>query len=468
MGYGEPVFNYYTQLPYLIGQVFTMLGFSILSSIKITYALSLILSGLSMYFLARLFWGRLGGIVSSLFYVYAPYRAVDVWVRGALPESLAFVFFPLLIYSLEKKRQLWFSILLSGLLLTHNLSFVMFLPFLGFWWLWRSRDLKFIKAGIVSGLLSAFYVVPIFFESHLVTLASTTSDYFLFPHHFTSLFQLFISNFWGYGGSIWGPNDTLSFSVGYLHWLVPLILLPIAFIKRNSQRITLAVIATLALAALFLTHGKSNFIWQVITPLSYVQFPWRFLGIASLFLSLLCGSLGLISKSPLKIILIVVAMVILNFKYFTPDIWRPLSDADYFSSILWDEQRASSLSDYWPRASGPLPTTFAPSSPQVITGIASAQLISKTAHKQVFSISTQTEFSELVFPIAYFPDWIAFLDGNPLTLDTSTAHNLITLKVPRGNHTISLFFKDTMPRVVGNIISLLVILYLFIRRNRAI
>jgi hypothetical protein len=34
--------------------------------------------------------------MSSVFYVWAPYRALDVYVRGAMNESWAFVWFPLI------------------------------------------------------------------------------------------------------------------------------------------------------------------------------------------------------------------------------------------------------------------------------------------------------------------------------------------------------------------------------------
>jgi len=98
LGYGQPLFNFYSQFPYWLGQVFIILGFQIIDSVKILFFLSLFLSASSMYLLSSRFWGRLGGLVSALFYVYAPYRAVDVWVRGALPEALAFIFFPLILY----------------------------------------------------------------------------------------------------------------------------------------------------------------------------------------------------------------------------------------------------------------------------------------------------------------------------------------------------------------------------------
>ena len=99
LGYGEPLFNFYPQLSYAIGEIFHLIGFSLIDSLKILFTLSIICSTAAMYFLAKHLWkSQWAGIVSAAIYIYAPYRAVDVWVRGALPEALSFVLFPLIIF----------------------------------------------------------------------------------------------------------------------------------------------------------------------------------------------------------------------------------------------------------------------------------------------------------------------------------------------------------------------------------
>ena len=138
-GYGEPLFNFYSPLSYFIGEPFVLLGLSIINSTKIAFIISLVGSAISMYFLSFHLWkNKLAGLLSAVLYVYAPYRAVDAWVRGALPESLAFVFFPFVLLTVEKyfshKKTFYlilFSLALAALLLTHNLSFLMFLPVFG-------------------------------------------------------------------------------------------------------------------------------------------------------------------------------------------------------------------------------------------------------------------------------------------------------------------------------------------------
>src|SRR3989338_4408960 len=63
---------------------------------------SIFASGLAMYILVKEFWGRYAGIVSAFFYILVPYRAIDVYIRGALAESFSFVWLPVILWSFYK------------------------------------------------------------------------------------------------------------------------------------------------------------------------------------------------------------------------------------------------------------------------------------------------------------------------------------------------------------------------------
>lgn len=221
LGYGEPLFNFYGQFSYLVGEVFYLLGNSYINSIKILFILSLVLSSVGMYLLSKEVWKNdLAALLSSIIYLYAPYRAVDVWVRGALPEAFAFIFFPLIILAIEKRNLFYFSLISFLLIITHNLSYIMFLPFILIWMIYR-RWWKGFFGFVISGLLSSFYVLPVLFESKYVNLESTTFGYFDFRAHFITIKQIFLDTSWGYGGSTWGPVDNMNLSVGLLQWIIP-------------------------------------------------------------------------------------------------------------------------------------------------------------------------------------------------------------------------------------------------------
>jgi hypothetical protein len=98
--YGYPLFNFYPPLPYIVGEFFRTIGFSFMATIKSSTIVLIITSTLAMYLLANSLAGPLGGFLAALFYAYAPYHAVDIYVRGAMNEAWATVFFPLIFYFL--------------------------------------------------------------------------------------------------------------------------------------------------------------------------------------------------------------------------------------------------------------------------------------------------------------------------------------------------------------------------------
>jgi len=354
LGYGEPLFNFYGQVPYVLGEMYHLAGGTFIDSLKILFILSLVGSGISMYFLAREIWkDNYGALVSSIIYVYAPYRALDVWVRGSLPEALSFVIFPLLILAIEKKKTLWFSFLLALLVLTHNLSLVLFLPVILVWIVYR-KFWKAVPASILSLGISAFYIFPVIFESKFITLNSTIEGYFNFRGHFATLHQLLTSRFWGYGASAFGPEEFMSRAVGQIQWILPTVIFILILIKRRKTIIhysSFIILFILGWFFLFLTHNKSTLIWGMLKPMAYIQFPWRFLGPAVFCFSLSLGIIpNLMSKwKLLATSVIVVLAILLNFSFFKEDLWYKVDDTYFFTGAEWDRQRTASIGDFWPK-----------------------------------------------------------------------------------------------------------------------
>ncbi|MDO8514867.1 MAG: hypothetical protein Q7S14_00030, partial [bacterium] len=296
-GLGYPLFNFYPPFVYYLGEVFHLLGFGFIDSIKLVWVTALIGSAVAMYFLAKKYFGKLGGVVSALFYLYAPYHAIDAYVRGALAELFSFVWLPLIL--LFANKPVIAGIFLGLLMITHNL---IFLPFVGFYILW-SRNVKNIFISLVVAFgLTAFFWAPALWEKQFTLvddlLIKNLASYKI---HFVCLPQLWDS-LWGYGGSIAGCVDGMSFKLGKLHILTSSFALVLIF--RHSGRVRNLLITSFLLFVLsvFMTTEYSSFIWDKIPQLWYLQFPWRFLEFAVLFSSLLAGSL--VVKKPIAFILI--------------------------------------------------------------------------------------------------------------------------------------------------------------------
>ena len=210
MGYGNgfPLFNFYGVLPYYIGAFLSLfLGF--VGAAKALFFIPLLVGGVAMYFLAKELYGEYGGVVGAVLYQFAPYRALDSYVRGAIAESFALSIAPFIFYFSLKlvkdpniKNLILNSLFLSLFLLSHNIMTMFFIPIFGLWnliLLWQKK-FKGIKTVILSTILgvglAAFFVLPAFLEKNLVkseTLIQGGTD---FRAHFVTVSQLFIDRSW--------------------------------------------------------------------------------------------------------------------------------------------------------------------------------------------------------------------------------------------------------------------------------
>ncbi|MBI4037238.1 hypothetical protein HY385_02345, partial [Candidatus Daviesbacteria bacterium] len=90
MGYGNgfPIFNFYSAFPYYLGALFSfVLGY--IGAAKALFFIPLALGGVSMYFLGKELFGRVGGVIAAGLFIFAPYRALDTYVRGDIAESFS-------------------------------------------------------------------------------------------------------------------------------------------------------------------------------------------------------------------------------------------------------------------------------------------------------------------------------------------------------------------------------------------
>lgn len=469
-GYGYPQFNYYAPLPYYVMEVFVLLGQGILSSVKIGFSLSLILSALSMYLMGSKLWGKAGGLISALFYTYAPYRAADIYVRGAMGEAWAFVFLPLiLLYTLEilenKKAVLPLALSLAGLALTHNISVIMFIPFYAIFVLLSGKiNIKIIKnftmVGIWAVLMSAFFVLPAFLEKEYVHVETILQGYFNYLAHYVGIKQLFFSTFWGYGASTLGPLDGMSLSLGVLIWSFPLVVLSLAlYLREITVARKLVLYLGLAFFATFLIHPKSQIIWDNISILSYVQFPWRFLALAILFFALAGGAVGKLIKSNKAVFVTGIFLILVMFygRVFYPSEYLDVTDSEKFSGASWVRQQTISIFDYLPKGAKAPPASRAPEYAYSPDATLNVLEVAKGTNWQEWKLATASE-SIAVFPVFNFPTWIATIDGVEVPITDDNDLGLITIKMPEGEHNVYLKLHNTPLRTISNIISLAALL----------
>ena len=487
--YGYPQFNFYPPLPYYVGALIHRLGLQYIDSVKILFIAGYILAAFAMYILVSELTNKWSGFVASILYTYIPYKAVEVYVRGALSEFWAQIFFPLILWSIYKliKTGKTAYIVLMGvsiafLATTHALMTMIFAGVAVFWaiyWLFQEKWnnlFKVVWGELIGFGLSAFFTLPMFFEKKFVHVESVLSGYFDYRQHFVSLYKLFLSTEWGYGSSGF-PNEKLNLSLGIVQWVVGIgavLLALISFKKSRKTSILTLLISGITLFSIFMMHMKSSFIWAELPALWYLQFPWRFLAISIFLLCLLSGFfiyfLGKTKyfsgkfKYLIGTILILIS-IFLNISFFVPKAWLNITDDEKFSGISWEKQLTISIFDYLPIYGTLPPWSKAPEFPEVLEGNVKFLEYKKGSNYQM-GVVEALEDSRIRIPLFDFP-------GIEVRVDTKIVEHvnndcryerycrgLITFNIPKGKHSIEARLKDTPIRTLGNSLTLISLLKL--------
>jgi hypothetical protein len=454
----------------------------------LTFALSFLLSGITMYFLAKEFFGRLGGTFSAIFYIWAPYHALDVYVRGAMNEAWAMVWFPLILWTsyrlIKDKRNLnkWIiglALAWFGLFTSHNLMVLIFTPFFALWLLihlWREKNWSrlpyLIASGILAFCLAGFFIIPVLFEKGLVQIGTLVGGYYDYVAHYTTLNQLFISRFWGYGASLFGPNDEMSFQIGHLHWILASILGAYAVYKAfvNREKLikvinkdkTLSILLFMSFTgwfSAFMTHSRSTLIWKIIKPLEFVQFPWRFLALTTMAFSFLAGGVVLLLSKKYKKWFLVLAslfLIIFNWGYFEPGFRGPVTDEEKFSGEAWRIQQTAGIYDYLPITADIAPQEQRQAMVDVIEGEAVTANEEQGTDWAKFDIEVTSDEALVRLNILKFPDWKIFVDGEEkeISIPESEDWGRMYFTVENGSHFVEAKLFNTPIRKVANAISL--------------
>jgi hypothetical protein len=505
-GYGFPFFNYREPLGYYLLAFVHLLGASVPLALNLVLAGSLIASGLTMNLWVSDVFDRPAGFVAAVVTMAAPYTILDALVRANLPESIALALMPLILWSCGRlmtrggRRYFALAVLsLAALLLTHNISSLIFAPFLVaylvMYGLVRGTDgslrltphilrrtLHAVRPALVVLLLAlaltAFFWLPALAEGQAAQLYLTHSargnDY-----HFN--FAL-ASEVFGPPGSS-DPlllNPPLHMVLGWAQ--VALAVLGVLFVQRLSSREQRAHVIFMAITALLfivMALPISLPLWDALPLIRFVQFPWRFVGRAILPMSLLAGAAAhavfhasRLTPHALRftfLVLFTVPALLSATPLLYPRVCAGKSNltiADVFAYEHASTQiGVDPLGAYLPisvvkRPTGsPLEAQYAAREPirrfDRTTLPEGAQLLSEAYRSNFASI-------ELGGPIAFqatylafaFPGWQVAIDDQPVPIVPSEPYGLITFEVPAGQHHIDIWFGDTPVRTWANVILL--------------
>ncbi len=520
-GYGAPLFHYYASLSYYTTSILTrVLGTNAVDSLRVLIALGMLGGGLGMYGFLRAYAGKAGGVIAAVCYAYSPYILfTEPYSRGAYPEFMAFALFPLVMwaYSSLVRRGGASAFVLAALgsaalIITHNLMALVLTALLAAWLLWemlqpqrhkeyteklgyfrrseiRNTLLAFLALVLGVGL-TAYFWLPVAKEGDAVKLSNLIGvaqlDYRRF---FVPVLHLLDFSPRLDGGAFNGLEHQLNLGVAQwtlaLTGIVGMVVLWVRSQKRSSQQpfgqtLFFGVMGTVFVGLMLPAAGG---LWAVISPLAFLQFPWRLLGPAAFCLAVLAGMNACwLAKLPMQvgaglaaaIILFVIALAspLLYIPEWT-NITVDTSVAAYQQAEVLGLQRATTFSnEYLPAAVSVEPGA----TPRLMADYADGYPINKahietlpegvtltpinhTPQSDAWTVESPTDFTLEVLTYDWV-GWTAEVDGQVVPITPSDPHGLITFPVPAGSHTVRVYLGSTPARDIGNAISLVSLLVL--------
>lgn len=483
-GYGYPIFNFYAPLAYYFGGFLTIFGIDPIVATKTMMGLPILLAGVFMFFLGKEFWGRVGGVVASAFYLFAPYVALDLYVRGDVSELWAYAFIPLTVFSLWKlsvsgKIRYVFlaSFAYATVILSHNLTAFMVTPFLliFIFLLFRITKRSVVKfmlffSVFLGIMLASFYWIPALFEMQYTNVSSQVGGAAHFRDHFICPSQLWNSP-WGFGGSVQGCKDGLSFKLGKLNIITGFFLIILTYIplrRKIEKRNILWFAGIFLFFTLFLTLHQSQIIWETLSPMAFFQYPWRFLLLASFFIAFIIGSfpqfLNIFMKKPLATLffsgVLVILLITVQYEILSPQTIFPLSaqEATDEKTIKWTTSKISD--EYMPKNFEKPKNENDIVREKIAVSLESSVVTYLTLKTHLLDAEiTSAKEEPVLIKTAYFPAWELAIDGKKSAY-TPTSKGLVFM-APKGRHILGLHFEQTLIEKISNILSLGGIFILF-------
>ncbi|MFL6214749.1 MAG: 6-pyruvoyl-tetrahydropterin synthase-related protein [Blastocatellia bacterium] len=475
--YGIAVANYYPPGFYYTTTLVNAVFDNWHTTLFVLMTLMMAASGLAMYALSRTFFSPATSVIAALMYMALPYHLLDLYWRGALPETFGFVFLPLIFYFVFKAghtgalRHIAGLGLIYGLyLLTHFPVGVMFSYALAFyallWTVWARdwRILLRIAIGMSIGLaVSAIYWLPAALEMNLVY--EYTQE--IFPYHLSYIQP--IPNPDPFNAGIY--NSFKLYALLFLVvWLIYRHTRPdsitseplerattteaMAEVTSAARRLQVSLWLVVGSVSLFMSTAFSYDIGRWLPKIELTVPPFRWLAIVTLFGALLVGAaierLRTVNDWKTRRLLalrvafgLIIALNLLVSFYGV--IGKALKNASFAPPQNYVESSMTPRDATHPEQ---LPDTAL-----VVIDPPSGRSNIVTWMPEHREIRLQVEQPSRVRLKTYnFPGWTARVDGARVPME-SDADGIQVVQVPAGVHTLDVRFQNTAPRWAGMILT---------------
>lgn len=311
LGYGYAAPQFYPELFLYIPAVMRNLGVSLAACVRVFEMGIHLLSALSAYACGRrLFGDRRIALGASVLYTLCLYRLVNMYVRATLGESLAMIFFPMLIAALydvllgDRRRWPMLALSMAGIFMSHLLSTLFAVVFCALAALICAKRLlrepkriaSIAAAAAVMALCSLWFLVPM-----MAYTADPGINTDLTLNSFEHVMKLgaYLVGFPGDHAGIPDSAKDFAYTVGVVPGYAVMIgcalfvlrrymqgAAPCSEAERRGDRLSLVLLALGALGLLLATEAFP-WTWACSLPRPYstffkqMQYPWRLVGMGA-------------------------------------------------------------------------------------------------------------------------------------------------------------------------------------------
>ncbi|MFC2172090.1 6-pyruvoyl-tetrahydropterin synthase-related protein, partial [Acidobacteriota bacterium] len=497
-GYGQPLFLFLPPLFYSAAEALHLTGAGLANSIQIAALFLGLFAALAMYGIGVSLRSRRAGLVMATAYLFSPYVQTDLYVRGNFMEYTALCMLPLsllMIIRVAHRPDGWrlpvAALSVALVVLSHNAIALIFLPALLVVGLMVSglhrRRVTAVISSCVAGMgLSAFFWLPALMEKKYTHIDKLKETFLHYSNHFVEPHQLLYAP-WGYGLSVPGDGDGMSFMIGPVHITLAvvgafIVLRKAGFGSSNGRMVSGLVIASLG--SLFMCLEISKPIWDILPMLQYLQFPWRILAIPSLMFSALAGlwllpegsaeqaggrrqGRGLNSSGRWFVLVAMAALILFNFSHAKPSGFHPFDDAYYKPEEIarkginttTREEHEPKWIEKRPAYTGRLLESMQPGDSFNVDDLV------RRPDRIDGTISAAGPIT-LRLNVFYYPGWEVMVDGGKAEVEIEKVHGRMLFALPSGSHSLQAHLTPTAPRMAGRWISLLTLFVHFFQLLR--
>jgi 4-amino-4-deoxy-L-arabinose transferase-like glycosyltransferase len=444
-GYGDLSVRFYPPLTFYVAAFFRGLTGNWYTASLLLVTLFSLIGALGIYFWASSLITPKWAIVSAAIFCFLPFHVTELYTAFLFPQFAAAGFLALSLGCVEricqdrKHKHLYVAGLgaACGLLILTNLPLAVIGSLaLALYSVLRLRrdqlisQLSALLGGAILGLLSSgFFLIKVLTETKWLSRDKNNyRAWYDYSHNF-----LMTS----------GPEGSALWFLNLIAIVTLVALLPSSFLILKHHRKRYAPVVVLAFAAFFMSMPVSKPLWLIIPKLTEVEFPWRWLSVATAASALAVGIsfphwlvMARGRYRPVALLALSTLLIAITFSLFQVIKGAIFKDRTEFNNLIAGIE-TKSTTRYW------LPVW----TPQPPTDQAGASLSSN----QTFKVTSAGPFKIKTF---YYPHWYAFMGDESLPVSPD-ADGSIVLNAPRAGE-IRVVWVEPLVVKVARVLSLIV------------